>query len=96
MIVYGSKLIVAYLFGRLLLERLAPDWVEYAWRVLGVGLLIYIPLASIPILGWLVSFLATLVGLGAAWLLWRAWRRSPPADLPAMPAAGAATDAIAA
>ena len=96
MIVYGSKLIVAYLFGRLLLERLAPDWVEYAWRVLGVGLLIYIPLASIPILGWLVSFLATLVGLGAAWLLWRASRRSPPAGLPAMPEADAATDAIAA
>ena len=61
---YLSKIIVSFLVGELILGRLA----DTVWRRLGsvaLGLIIFVLVASIPILGWVITFLVILFGLGA-------------------------------
>lgn len=75
LVVYGSKLVLAYLAGELVLK---PGQVEQNGRralVLLVGILIYVLLRSIPVVSFLVSLLATLAGLGAIWLAFRQWQQ---------------------
>jgi hypothetical protein len=80
---YGSKLIVAFLAGKLILARLAPQYAGHrVWPML-LGVVVYVALRSIPILGWLLGVVVTLAGLGAIWLVFRDERA------PALPAAAA-------
>jgi len=67
-IAFISKIIVAYLFGRLIFERFGsqPD-MRKPWPLL-VGLIIYVLLCGIPYLGWAISLIVTFLGLGAIWL----------------------------
>ena len=68
MISYGSKLVVAYLAGKLTLARLAPQYAEHrVWPML-LGVIIYVSLRSIPLLGWFLGVIVTLAGLGASGL----------------------------
>jgi cytoskeletal protein CcmA (bactofilin family) len=78
-ITYGSKLIVAYMAGRLALQRLAPRRADGIWPLV-LGVVLYVLLRSIPILGWFIGVIVTFVGLGAMWLLFRG-RRSVPAPV---------------
>jgi hypothetical protein len=75
---YGSKLVVAYLVGKLLFRWLAPKYENQPiWPML-VGVLIYILLRSIPFgFGLLIGICVTLVGIGAMWMTYR--DRSAPA-----------------
>lgn len=68
---YGSKVIVAILGGRLILERLAPTAAENRWLPLVLGVSIYVLLRSIFLLGPLFGFFVTLLGLGAVVLVFR-------------------------
>lgn len=74
---YGSKVIVAYLAGGLLLGRFAPRAAKYRFLNLLLGLALYIVLRSIPTLGWVIEVIVMVLGLGAIWLAFRA--RSPQA-----------------
>ncbi len=67
-IAFVSKIIIAYLFGRLLFERYSssPN-MRKPWPLL-VGLTVYVLLAGIPYLGWAISLVVTFLGLGAIWL----------------------------
>ena len=67
-ITFISKAIVAYMIGNLILSRFAPGVLKYAFLPLLLGLLIYVPLASIPYLGFVIGLATTLVGLGAIWV----------------------------
>lgn len=59
-------MIVSYLGGLLILERLAPRAARYwIWPLL-LGLILYVLLRAIPFLGLAVGLLATFFGLGAA------------------------------
>ncbi|NLF02130.1 MAG: hypothetical protein GX601_14250 [Anaerolineales bacterium] len=76
---WGSKLVVTYLVGRWLLGRISRDQKPSAVVALLLGVVIYVILRAIPILGWLVGAVATLIGLGAIWLLiYRSARRTQP------------------
>ena len=73
MIAYGSKLVVVYPVGRWILQRLQGEssveltgWSQ-AWPLV-LGVLLYVVVAGIPYLGFVVSVLVTLLGLGAMWL----------------------------
>lgn len=70
---YGSKVVVAYLVGSLLLNKIAPaaetNWRKF-WALL-VGVVIYILLSVIPFVGWLITLAATFFGLGAIILVLR-------------------------
>ncbi len=69
---YGSKIIVAYLVGKLLLDWLAPKFKGgMIWPLL-IGLLLYTLLRAIPLgFGWLIGFTVTSIGIGAMWLTYR-------------------------
>lgn len=62
---YVSKILVSYLGGRMILTRLNPAWKDSRFWPLIVGLVIFVILAAIPYLGWLINFVVILFGLGA-------------------------------
>ena len=77
LVAYGSKVVVAYPIGRWLLQRfqgdaaVAPTGWQRTWPLL-VGVLLYVLVVGIPYLGFVVSVIVTLLGLGAMWLSMRA------------------------
>jgi hypothetical protein len=72
---YGSKLVVAYLVGKLLLNWLAPKYEGSAFWPLAIGVLIYTFLRAIPFgFGLVISVIVTLIGLGAMWLYYKDYR----------------------
>jgi hypothetical protein len=68
-IAYFSKIVVAYLIGSLIFRRFIPSHAQSRVWPLVLGVVVYALLASIPYLGWLIAIIATLVGLGAIWML---------------------------
>ena len=69
---YGSKIIVSYLVGHLLLKWLAPKYEGGLFWPLALGLLLFSFLRAIPLgFGLLVGIVTTLVGIGAIWLVFR-------------------------
>jgi hypothetical protein len=68
---YISKTIVAYLAGLLIMERFTQDPIKHKAFVFALGLLIYVLLAAIPYFGWVVGVIATTLGLGAVFLIFR-------------------------
>jgi hypothetical protein len=83
---YGSKLVVAYLVGKLIVKALAPQAADNKWWPLVAGVPLYVLFRAIPLLGWLIGIVVTLVGLGAMWLLFRQWRQAQTPPAPAAPA----------
>lgn len=67
---YGTKLVLAAWLGRLLLRRSTRVADNRFWPLV-LGGVLYLLVVQIPYLGFLVSFVATLMGLGAAWMVWR-------------------------
>jgi hypothetical protein len=84
---YGSKLVVAYLVSQLAVQRLTPQYAENKAVVLVVGVVLYVIIRGIPLLGWLVGIVVTLVGVGAMWLAFREWRARTAATPPTASAA---------
>lgn len=70
-VLYGTKAIVAYVLGKLILDRFAPQAATKKVVSLLLGSVIFVLLAGIPILGWVITILATALGLGLTWLAWR-------------------------
>jgi cytoskeletal protein CcmA (bactofilin family) len=83
-IVFFSKIIVAYLLGKLIFKRFLPKYAHARVWPLVTGVILYTLLASIPYLGWFIMVLTTLFGLGALWLA-ATTRRQPEALSPAQP-----------
>lgn len=69
--VYITKVVVSFLVGRLLLERVQPAWAAGRVWPLVIGVVLFVVIRAIPILGGLISLVVTLLGLGAIWLLGR-------------------------
>ena len=70
-VAYGTKLIVAYLAGAWLFEKIIPKRAVPGFIALATGVLVYVLLNSIPMLGWVLGVLVTAWGLGALWLAYR-------------------------
>jgi hypothetical protein len=76
-IIYGTKIIVLFLAGTWIFERLFK--LRKIWLVLLAFLaisLIYSLLRSIPYVGWIFGFLVSALGAGAAWLTIRGTARN--------------------
>jgi hypothetical protein len=71
LVAYGTKLVVAYLAGAWLFEKIIPRKAVPGFVALATGVLVYVLLHSIPILGWVLGVLVTAWGLGAFWLAYR-------------------------
>lgn len=96
-VVYGTKLIVAYVIGSVLVGWVKADGQMHPsasnrrgasiprFVVLVLGLLVFVLLRSIPMLGWVLSVLVTAWGLGAIWLVYgRRRRATAPVTSPAV------------
>lgn len=79
----GSKIVVSLLLGGLLVDRIAPQTTNRKVWVLLVGVFVYALIRSIPLIGWLIGLIATVIGMGAMYLAYRASRK--PAVLSAAP-----------
>ena len=71
---YGAKLVLSAWIGRAILKRVSSRAAENRFWPLILGGVIYLLIAQIPYVGLIVSMVATLLGLGAAWLVWRDMR----------------------
>jgi len=71
---YGSKIVVAYMVGKLLIRWLAPKVENQPIWPLIIGVLLYTFLRAIPIVGFAVGVFVTLVGIGAMWLAYRDYK----------------------
>jgi cytoskeletal protein CcmA (bactofilin family) len=83
-----AQVVVSYLTGRLLVQRLQPS-MSAPWLPLLVGVVIFVVLSAIPILGGLVALLTAIVALGALWISWLGGAGpapSAPAPEPLVPA----------
>jgi cytoskeletal protein CcmA (bactofilin family) len=74
-VMYLSKLVASFLVGRLILERIKPEWAESRYWPMVLGVILFAILVSIPYVGWLIGTLAMLFGLGALFLLEIDWIR---------------------
>ena len=83
---YGSKLVVAYLVSLLIVRSLTPQYSENKAVVLIVGVVLYVIVRGIPLLGWFIGVAATLVGVGAMWLVFRERRMAAPTPASSAPA----------
>ena len=65
LVIYGSKIVVAYLLGEMAVTRSHPNHSHLSVLALLFGIAIYMLLRSIPIVSVIVGILATLFGMGA-------------------------------
>lgn len=70
-VAYGTKAIAAYMLGHLILTWLAPKSRLHPFSPLLLGLVIYVFLTAIPMIGWVFAVAATALGLGGAWQYFR-------------------------
>jgi hypothetical protein len=74
-VIYGTKVIVAYLVGDMILKRFVPRAAEYPVAALLLGLFLYVLLHSISYLGLVLAILVTAIGLGAVVVMFFEERR---------------------
>jgi cytoskeletal protein CcmA (bactofilin family) len=63
-----AQIIVSLLGGKLILEKVKPEWADHKVWPLAIGVILFAILTSIPILGQLAGLVVVLLGLGALWL----------------------------
>ncbi len=76
LVTYGSKLVVAYIAGEWIMNKVAPEAKGKSYWAMVIGVVLYVILAAIPYIGWLVALVATIIGIGSMWLVYRSWRKS--------------------
>lgn len=93
---YIAQAIASFWGGRFLLQRLQPQWLEHRVVPFLIGLVIFVALTAIPVVGGIIGFVVALLGLGAVWI-WAGETLHPaPAVAIALPPSAPADDAIAA
>jgi hypothetical protein len=64
---YIAQIIISILGGKLILEKVKPEWANHKVWPLVIGVVLFAILTSIPVLGWLAGLVIVLLGLGALW-----------------------------
>jgi cytoskeletal protein CcmA (bactofilin family) len=62
-----TKIVVAWLGGKLILNRFNPALAEHKVWPLVLGVVIVAFAMALPLIGWLIGFMVVLLGLGALW-----------------------------
>lgn len=93
---YLSKVVVAQLIGRYILRWLAPGAAEHRFWPLLLGLVVYVLVVALPYVGWLLAFIAVLLGSGAIWLQYmHDWRGDESNEETISDEAGPTNEAVA-
>ena len=66
--VYITRIVISLMLGHLIFRIFGTQMVGRLWWPMIVGVLIFVLITAIPVLGWLLGFLAALFGLGALWI----------------------------
>jgi hypothetical protein len=74
MVFTGSVIFAAYAAGEAILSKTAEITGGRRYVALLLGVFLYVLASSVPLIGWLISILASLIGLGAMWNAYRAFR----------------------
>lgn len=74
---FVAQAMASYLGGRWLLERIQPQWAAHRVIPLLVGVVIFVAITAIPIVGGIIGFVTAIFGLGALWI-WAGEIRRPP------------------
>jgi len=78
-VAYLSPILVSLLGGQRLMQLVRPLETRQI-AILGIGLLIFVIVTAIPVLGWGISLIAALFGLGAIWVSLRGRGYHPAPD----------------
>lgn len=81
-VLWGAKVIVSCLIGKLILRRFANDYADNAVLAFVLGLVLFELVAAVPILGPIVTLVVILLGLGAMWYVYYERRATPPISMP--------------
>ncbi|MDD2920660.1 MAG: hypothetical protein PHQ36_00080 [Anaerolineales bacterium] len=65
---FVTKILVAWLGGKLILNRVSPTMAENKFAPLVLGAVILAILMALPYVGWVFSLFAVFIGLGAMWM----------------------------
>jgi len=91
---YVTRIVVSLLLGQLIFRLFKSTAAEHRWWPMLLGVLIFVIITAIPVLGWLATLATVLLGLGAVWLWGRDWlkgRKAAPvaveAETPNVPPA---------
>jgi cytoskeletal protein CcmA (bactofilin family) len=68
---FVPPIVLSFLGGQWLISRLRPHRSLENWRTLFIGLIIFVLLTAIPVVGDVFNAIASFLGLGALWLWWR-------------------------
>jgi putative Mn2+ efflux pump MntP len=68
--VFVTKGLAGKVFSQKIFGRFAPRISNNRFLMLLIGSFVYVLLRSIPFLGAIIGFMISLLGLGAAWLVW--------------------------
>lgn len=82
-VAFVSKLVVAYLIGKLILRKLPAQTFWRNFVILLLGVFIYLLARSIPWIGLVIGAVVTLIGTGAIWIALREHRISVKTVRPA-------------
>jgi hypothetical protein len=78
-VAYLAPILVSLLGGQRLMQLVRPMETRQI-AILGIGLLIFVIVTAIPVLGWVLSLIAALFGLGAIWVSLRGRGYHPAPD----------------
>lgn len=70
---YATAIIISLLMGQLIFRLFKSPAEDDRWWPMLLGVVIFVAVTAIPILGWLARLATILLGLGAIWLWGRAW-----------------------
>jgi hypothetical protein len=76
--VYITRVLASIAIGAAILQAFRSQAASGRWWPFVLGVVVLVLVTSIPILGRLISWLASLAGLGSFWL----WVRGKPAEAP--------------
>jgi len=75
-VLYGSKIVAAFLLGKIILEPFTSEPVAYRMLPLLIGVIVFVLMHSLPIIGWVIGIAATALGLGAVVVMYVDQRRT--------------------
>ena len=75
LLVYGSKIVFAYWGGSLILRLISPKQADLKIVAFLIGVVIYTFLRMIPGFSAILGLVATILGTGAIWLAFFAWKK---------------------
>jgi len=73
---YVTRIAISLLLGQLIFRLFKSPAAEHRWWPMLVGVVVFVVITAIPILGWLATAATVLFGLGAVWLWARDWLQS--------------------